>query len=1487
MNIKVKHIINGTIWTIVGLYVVLLVLLHVPVVQRFIGDGVSSALSDKFGTKVEIGRVDLGFLNRIIIDDVMMQDQQHKQMIRASRLSAKFNVIALTKGKISISSIQLFGFKGLFYKRNAVAKANYQFVLDSLASKDTTQKKPLDIRINSLIIRHGALTYDRLDMPQTNKKFNPAHLNIKDISTSMILKALTDDSLNLNVKKLAFSEKSGLRVNRLSFKIVANRQSSVLSDFTLLLPHSDIRISHIDATYKYLKKTFITASLEFNADLSRSTITPSDISCLVPQLKSFDSPVTLSASLYGTSTRIRVNSIHVTSDRGNLYLQADGSVSDWDISPKWFANIKDFSLSGKTISFISKNLNGTDLKVPEIVKRMGNLRYRGIIGGTGKTFATKAIISTGVGNANIAFGMKDNNFTGRIETAGINLQKLLADKHFGQIVTNINIDGNVKDAKRPYIKAKGNIRHFDYNGYAYTNINIDGSYHDKIFDGILGMNDINGKIDLKGVFSTNPANPQFNLTADIKHFNPSALKITNQFKNAKFDVNISADFKGRNINNVSGSLDISNFYMRTNNENNDFKIDGIHVLAGSHGKDRFINMKSDFAELYINGQYDYTSITQSITNFIGSKLPTLPGLPKMNRRHNNNFKIEARVVNSEWLNKIFNIPLQLNQQISLSGEMNDRRHTLDLFSDIPDFVYNGNRYRNGILDITTVNDTLKCKVGLKKVMDNGHSVDMSLDADAINNLLSAKIGWTNHRKHLYSGSLNSVTQFFHNEKGESSAHVSFYPSQIIINDTAWNVEPSALVYSKNRLIVDHFAIERGQQHLIASGIASKNPKDSVFVDLKDINVSYILNLVNFHAVEFSGMATGRAYVSSAFSDPSASAKLKVNQFKFENGRMGVLFADVNWNKKEKQIDINAKADDGPLAQTLIRGNVSPARNTIDLGISARGTNAEFMESFCGSFMSNIQAHANGDIRLIGPLSTIQLVGQLTVDGQITMRQLGTTYTLKSDTIRMIPDEIEMRHVPFYDYNNNVGYITGNIHHKHLTRLSYDLNINAHNLLTYDFKDFGDNTFCGTVYATGDVGIHGKSGEVTIDMNVTPDKNTVFTYNTATVSTSSDQQFIHWNDNTFNRDTLLTHKSQRLQEEEDDKEDDLPDIPTNIYLNFLIHCNQNATIKVILDNKTNDYIALNGDGNIRATYYNKGSFDMFGNYNIDHGIYKLTIQNVIKKDFTLQQGGSIVFGGNPYDAAINLKALYTVNAVSLSDLNIGKSFSNNTIRVNCFMNITGQPKAPRVDFDLDLPTVNTDEKQMIRSIINSQEDMNQQVLYLLSIGRFYTQGANNAATEEANQQNQTTRTMQSLLSGTISSQINNVLSSVLNNNNWNFGANISTGTEGWNNAEYEGLLSGHLLNNRLLINGQFGYRDNAATANTSFIGDFDIRYLLFPSGNLAIKVYNQTTDRYFTKSSMNTQGLGLIMKKDFNGLRDLFGFKKSTSKKNKSAKKVNK
>ena len=615
----------------------------------------------------------------------------------------------------------------------------------------------------------------------------------------------------------------------------------------------------------------------------------------------------------------------------------------------------------------------------------------------------------------------------------------------------------------------------------------------------------------------------------------------------------------------------------------------------------------------------------------------------------------------------------------------------------------------------------------------------------------------------------------------------------------------------------------------------------------------------------------RAYIKSLFNDPDAYAQLDVKEFTFENGPLGVLHAGVNFNKELEQIDIHAVADDGPEHQTLINGYVSPKRNYIDLGIDAQGTSMKFLENFCGSFMNQVEAWGDGHLNVVGDLKNINLVGDITAHGKVHLKQLNTDYTFDALHAHAIPDDILIENDTIFDRNRNIAILSGGIHHKHLTRLSYDLDIKAHNFLGFDTREFGDNTFYGTIYATGEVGIHGKSGETVIDINAEPEPGSIFVYNVASPDAISDKSFIHWHEIVPDIMDSLNGAPTTKQ-----REDDI-DFESDMRINFLVNTNQNLTLKLIMDEQSGDYITLNGDGVIRANYFNKGSFDMFGNYVVDHGTYKLTIQNLIKKEFEFMPGGTIAFGGNPYNAPLNLRAKYTVNGVPLSDLRIGRSFSGNNIRVDCLMDITGTPQSPKVDFSMDLPTVNSDAKQMIYSIINSQEEMNQQVLYLLGIGRFYAQTNNNQVSEDGEQQSQTSLAMQSLLSGTISQQLNTVLSNVVKSNNWNFGANISTGDEGFNNAEYEGILSGKLLNNRLLFNGQFGYRDNP-NATQSFIGDFDLRYLIFPNGNLAIRMYNQTNDRYFTRNSLNTQGLGLIMKKDFNGLRDFFGIKKKKKKK---------
>lgn len=914
-----------------------------------------------------------------------------------------------------------------------------------------------------------------------------------------------------------------------------------------------------------------------------------------------------------------------------------------------------------------------------------------------------------------------------------------------------------------------------------------------------------------------------------------------------------------------------------------YSLDNISISANNKGKEGHLDVEAPFVSLYARGQYDLTTIYGSIMRLVADKLPTIPGISKHAAKGYNDFTLQANITSAEVLQRMFGLPLSLTLPVHINGNISDAEKNVNLYINAPNFSWDGSAFHDANIELNTIGDSLRMEARISQGFPYEKAPVYRLRAAAADNNLSTLLYYANQSSKLpITGKIDARTQFFTSDNGATGVHVTVNPSEIMLGEKKWLLNPADIIYRKNELTVDMLNFSHGDQHIIINGKATPQATDSIVADLKDVDVAYILNLVNFHSVDFAGKASGKAVVKSIFQTPEAYANLDVKDFVFENGPLGTLHAKAAYDNQEGQINIDATAEDGPEHLTVINGYVSPKRNYIDLGIEAHNTSLKFMENFCGSFLNNVEAWCKGKLNVVGDLKNINLVGDVVAHGRMHMKQLGTDYTFNHLRAHAIPDDIQFEGDSIYDshYNgkhSHFALIRGGIHHKHLTRLSYDLDIDANNFLGFDTHEFGDDTFYGTVFATGTVGIHGKSGETIIDIDATPEPHSIFVYNVASPDAISAGSFIHWNDA-----TPYIYRPYSPDSDKNKKKDSSSNFSSDMRINFLVNTNPNLTLKLMMDDQTGDYITLNGNGVIRANYYNKGGLDMFGNYVVDHGQYKLTIQNIIKKDFDFQPGGTIAFGGDPYNAPLNLQAKYTVNGVPLSDLNIGRSFSSNNIRVDCLMDITGTPGAPKVDFSMDLPTVNSDAKQMIYSVINSQEEMNQQVLYLLGIGRFYTQTKNNQTSEDASQQSQTSLAMQSLLSGTISQQINNVLSSFVNSSNWNFGANISTGNEGFNNAEYEGILSGRLLNNRLLFNGQFGYRDNA-NATQSFIGDFDLRYLIFPNGNLSIHVYNQTNDRYFTRNSLNTQGVGLIMKKDFFNLRDLLGIKKKSKDKEKEDK----
>ena len=508
---------------------------------------------------------------------------------------------------------------------------------------------------------------------------------------------------------------------------------------------------------------------------------------------------------------------------------------------------------------------------------------------------------------------------------------------------------------------------------------------------------------------------------------------------------------------------------------------------------------------------------------------------------------------------------------------------------------------------------------------------------------------------------------------------------------------------------------------------------------------------------------------------------------------------------------------------------------------------------------------------------------------VTIDVLGSRYHVaKGDSVHLRPGSIQFRDITILDrYHGldnrpHMATLNGDVFFEHFQNIRYTFDITANDILGYDFHEFGDQTFYGTVFADGRVRLTGQSGLLNVDLQMTPTPGTVFTYNASSPETITDNQFITFLDSSpsFPKGTELSSLTDAtswsdksnpttslVSAEGEPESESSEDEPTDMYLNFDLNITPDAQMRILMDPRSEDYITLFGSGHMRANYYNKGRFQMYGTYRVNHGNYRLSLQDIIRKEFQFERDGTIVFGGTPMNAALNLRAIYTVPGVSLNDLAVGNNFSASSVRVNCLMNIGGQAGEPRVSFDFDIPNVNEDEKQMVRALISTEEERNLQVIYLLGIGRFYTYGL-------SDNQNQTNTAMQSLLSSTLSGQLNNLLTSAIGNGNWNFGTNFSTGQLGWQDMDVEGSLSGRLLNNRLLINGTFGYRDTPV-ANTNFIGDFDVQWLLNKSGNVSLKAYSETNDRYFTKTALTTQGIGIQLRKDFNTLGELFHRKGSS------------
>lgn len=332
-------------------------------------------------------------------------------------------------------------------------------------------------------------------------------------------------------------------------------------------------------------------------------------------------------------------------------------------------------------------------------------------------------------------------------------------------------------------------------------------------------------------------------------------------------------------------------------------------------------------------------------------------------------------------------------------------------------------------------------------------------------------------------------------------------------------------------------------------------------------------------------------------------------------------------------------------------------------------------------------------------------------------------------------------------------------------------------------------------------------------------------------------------------------------------------PESVFgMNLRATITPSTTLTLVMDPVAGDKIVANGSGAMNMTYQSDNDdLRMYGKYVLDNGVYNFSLQDLILKDFIIKEGSSISFNGDPMAGILDIRAAYRVNT-NLSDLDqsfaLDRDLNRTNVPVDAMLLVNGEMSSPDISFDIELPTLNDEVEQKVRSIISSEDMMNLQMIYLLALNRFYTPEymGGNSGGEWA-----------SVASTTISSQLQNIMGQLTDK--FSLLPSFKSDKGDFSDLEVDVALSSRLFNNRLIVNGNFGYRD-PSISSTTFIGDFDIEYLLNRQGNWRLKAYNHFNDQnYYLKSALTTQGVGIVWRRDFN---HIFGINKKPRQKQSSA-----
>ena len=1314
--------------------------------------------------------------------------------------------------------------------------------VDSLYISDQQRDTLLFVEQAHISINLLALVDDRLDLTEIALKrpyinlhsMKDSTLNCQFLLDMMQQTDTTTSSMRVNVDKLQLTDVrfryNELLINQLQLDLTL----PVFSSDSL-----DIHINHLalHAQYDQLDAEF-KATLHGDLD----SIFADEMLLVYRDQRIFDGDI---AVYYPTN----LDSLSVQAHCNDLYCN--------------YAILQDFL----------SQLRTKPIHLPASLTTLGHVHYRGAIKGRLEQLNLHGAFTTALGsvtvNGNVGADttLQDIAFRGNISTNGFQLGKILRHKGLGKIAMHAHVDGKVDSLRLTECVAKADIHRLEYQGYTYRDIHFDGVMGVEEVSGQLHILDENITLQLNGLADWSEEDTRLDITARIANLRPHAINLTDKYPelsvNAMTYISLfTSGSRKQMLDNLTGYLIIDTLDVRNGDKRammEQLKLD-IDKLLHDGESTRYMRLQSDYLTANISGDFQYTTLPHTIQNLLNTYLPSLIPHSKQKNEHPNTLDFYAYFRGLDTISNLLDLPYSLPSYPTIKGFINERVNQIGLQAHVPHIQTSGTQIEDLTVSLENSRDALDMAVYMYNRLPKDNptaakigDVKIKVNLNVLEDSVDMKIHLDNTDSVRNAGTIH-ISSLIKKYANHPLLNVHLHPTNIVLNDSAWTINDANILYTAASKTVDihDFSLNTDYQSIAVHGTASPNEADSITVALQNIDLQYLLSYTTAgNAISVQGPLTGWATMYSLFTHPMVEAEVTIPQAGLNGTYLGDLTAQAYLDRKEKNIIINGTVVDSTERKVIdVQGKVVPANKWWGLDIDCDSVDIRFIDFWTHGIFKNIQGRAFGDVQVSGQKrKTWVTASAYAKDVQLTIPQIGSTFYF-SDSIFLDSTAIRIPKVTLYDKEGHQGTFNGIISHTNFKDFHYDLHANVNNLLALDLPYTAQSLFYGKVYGSGSIHIKGNDDECKIMVDARTEANTKFYLSVNTASEASNSSFVQFTQPSASNNLLHLLSAPPAQNKTKLAK------RTKLQLSLQIEATPTAEINIKLGG--DDGIRGRGEGNLKITYDDSSEeVQMLGTYTLQSGTFSYALGNIVRRKFDIAEGSYVVWDGDPLSPTVDITGRYHTTA-SLRDL-FGSEFSQaatnrTSVPVNCVLHMTDKLFNPILKFAVELPQSDESMQSQVNSIINTEEMLMRQVIYLLLFNRFYT--------ADYLQSNQTIGLNEtySLLSSTITGQINSWLSKLTDI--FTMGFNFRTDGEGETaSQEYEANFQIQPIR-QLVINGNFGYRYNDLS-NRPFFGDLDIEYLLTPNGKLRAKAYTHTVDKYSLKQANTVQGLGLIFKHDFN------------------------